>query len=246
MKQAFVTSALLATALAISSTSFASGQEQDKRTDKANQQGQSASAAQVPKGWRVRGSRPQDYEMGVTQTARHGGQASAFIKANPAPQPGFGTLMQDFKADAYRGKRVRLAGYVKTDNVEEWAGLWMRVDGEQGVTLSFDNMQDRHIKGVTDWQRYEIVLDVPTNSLLIAFGLMLSGKGQVWLDDLKLEEVDQKVPTTKPLPSDEDKKQMEEHRQQNQAEWERVRQLTIERLKTAPAQPVNLDFEQRG
>lgn len=40
-------------------------------------------------------------------------------------------------------------------------GLWFRVDGTTGKSLSFDNMQDRAVKGTTEWARYEIVLDVP-------------------------------------------------------------------------------------
>ena len=73
----------------------------------------------------------------------------------------------------------------------------MRVDGaKKDETLAFDNMQDRAIKGTTDWKKYEIVLDVPENSEMVAFGLLLSGKGQVWMDDLQFEVVGKDVPTT--------------------------------------------------
>ena len=39
--------------------------------------------------------------------------------------------MQTFKADAFRGERVRMSGYVRSKEVSDWAGLWMRVDGPQ-------------------------------------------------------------------------------------------------------------------
>jgi len=47
-----------------------------------------------------------------------------------APSTGFGTLMQDFRADHYQGKRVRFSAFVKTEAAQDWAGLWMRVDKE--------------------------------------------------------------------------------------------------------------------
>jgi len=80
--------------------------------------------------------------------------------------------------------------------VSDWAGLWLRVDGPKSEPLAFDNMQERAIKGDTDWTKYEIVLDVPDHAAEIAFGLLLSGKGQVWMDDLKFEVVGKDVPTT--------------------------------------------------
>jgi hypothetical protein len=104
--------------------------------------------------------------------------------------------MQTFKADAYRGQRVRLSGYVRSQDVGNWAGLWLRVDGSKNDVLSFDNMQDRAIKGTSDWQKCEIVLDVPEEAQEIAFGLLLAGRGQVWMDDLKFETVGKDIPTT--------------------------------------------------
>jgi hypothetical protein len=104
--------------------------------------------------------------------------------------------MQTFKADTFRGKRIRLSGFVKSEEVNDWAGLWMRIDGPAKEILGFDNMQSRSIKKTTDWKKYEIVLDVPELSQEIAFGMLLSGGGQVWMDDLKFEVVDKSVATT--------------------------------------------------
>ncbi len=60
----------------------------------------------------------------------------------------------------------------------------------------FDNMNDRPIKGQTDGTEYSLVVNVPENATGIAFGLMLSGKGQVWLVDLSFDEVDESVALT--------------------------------------------------
>jgi hypothetical protein len=149
-----------------------------------------------PKGWHPAGSHPKDYDMSIDRDLAHSGKASASLKSIVSKTGGFGTLMQTFQADAFRGKRVRMSGYVRSKEVSEWAGLWMRVDGSGTEMLAFDNMHERPIKKTTDWAKYEIVLDVPESSEAIAFGFLLNGEGQVWMDDLKFEVVDKTVATT--------------------------------------------------
>jgi hypothetical protein len=57
-------------------------------------------------------------------------------------------------------------------------------------------MQNRPIKGTTGWQRNEVVLEVPKDATRVAFGILLNGPGQVWLNSTKLEIVGSGVPTT--------------------------------------------------
>jgi hypothetical protein len=123
-----------------------------------------------------------------------GGLPSAYL-TSLAKGDGFGTLMQSFSASNYVGKRVRLRGWVKSQNVGDWAGLWMRVDKGREM-LTFDNMQDRAIKGDQPWSIYDVVLDVPAGATSINFGILLSGVGEVWLNDLSLEVVGDEMPLT--------------------------------------------------
>lgn len=151
--------------------------------------------AEAPKGWFIAGSKPAEYESGVDTAASYNGHASAFLKAKTPSVDGFGTLMQDFRAGHYLGKRVRFSAFVKAGGLQDWAGLWMRVDkGSQQLT--FDNMQDRAIKGTTNWQRYDVVLDVPADATGVFFGVLLSGSGEVWVNGAKFETVGPDVPTT--------------------------------------------------
>ena len=144
--------------------------------------------------WFLAGDHPQDYAYGIDPTLTLNGKASTYLKAGVAQPAGFGTLMQDFQGIEYRGQRLRMSGYAKAQAVEQWAGLWMRVDRPNSYTL--DNMQNRPIKGTRDWEKYEIVLDVPIDSFDIAFGILLQGKGQVWLSNVQFEVVGTDVPTT--------------------------------------------------
>ncbi len=79
--------------------------------------------------------------------------------------------MQSISAENYLDKRLRLSGFIKSKDVNGWSGMWMRIDGDNGKQLGFDNMQTRPIKGTTDWKQYEIVLDVPANSKTINYGV---------------------------------------------------------------------------
>jgi hypothetical protein len=151
--------------------------------------------AAAPKGWFVAGSKPTEYESGIDTVAAYNGHPSAYLKAKVSSVEGFGTLMQDFRADHYLGKRVRFSAFVKTERAQDWAGLWMRVDKES-KQLAFDNMQDRSIKRTTDWKQYVVVLDVPQNATGIFFGVLLSGTGTVWLSEAKFEIVGPNVLTT--------------------------------------------------
>ena len=151
----------------------------------------------LPTGWFKAGSKPQSYEMGIVKGVGQNSKSAATIKSIDKTIEGFGTLMQQSNPDNYLGKRVRMTGYVKSENVASWAGLWLRVDqsGSQ-LPLSFDNMVSRPIKGTTGWKKYEIVLDIPGNASLMAYGALLDGTGQVWFDNITFEIVDKSVQTT--------------------------------------------------
>lgn len=154
--------------------------------------------AQVPTGWQAVTDGSRDYTVAVDGARRAGGQgfAGATIKANVESPRGSAMLAQSIRADAYRGKRVRLSGYLKTIGVNEGtAVMFMRVDGD-GVVQTSDFMQNRPLMLTTDWTRAEIVLDVPTNAIGFTYGFMLGGSGQAWLDDVALEVVGDDVAVT--------------------------------------------------
>ncbi|HYV86887.1 MAG TPA: hypothetical protein VFB49_13320 [Patescibacteria group bacterium] len=158
----------------------------------------SSLATELPAGWIRAGSHPGEYDMGVDRTNRRAGRAIAFVKGKAAEFHGFGTLMQSATAGDYRGKRVRFSADVRSEKVQSgWAGLWFRIDGARpGETLGFDNMQDRPLLGTTGWKRVEIVLDVPESAVGMAFGILLTGDGEVWMDNLKFEVVQRDVTPT--------------------------------------------------
>ena len=106
----------------------------------------------------------------------------------------------------YDGKRISLSGYIKTENVAGYAGLWLRIDPQ----IAFDNMYKNGVTGTTDWKRCEIAVDMnPAKTQQIVLGGLLAGKGKMWLDDLKITIDGKDISDAKPyerkiLPAEKD------------------------------------------
>ena len=160
--------------------------------------------AAIPQGWLLAGSDRGAYEVQRDTATMHGGKASMRLASTRDPHPdkygqtGFGTAMQCIEPGDYLGKRIRYSGFVRARDVKNWAGLWMRVDGEGSPpkSIAFDNMEHRPILGTQDWKRFEVVLDVAREAKGVCFGILLCGTGSVWLSDVGFEVVPNTVPTT--------------------------------------------------
>jgi hypothetical protein len=151
--------------------------------------------AQSSNGWINAGSHPADYDMGIDDDNAFTGSSSGVIRSNKPDVQGFGTYMQMFDATEYRGKRLRLSAQVKSAKIQKWAGLWMRIDREK-KPVAFDNMQNRPITDTNDWTQHAIVLDVDPKATAVAFGILLTGRGTVWIDDVMFDIVGEDVPVT--------------------------------------------------
>jgi hypothetical protein len=200
------------------------------------------------KGWQILGE-SGCCDVYIDTTTRYSGEASGTIKSklfsNDIKRQTV-YLMQNIKADNYKGKRLRMSAFVKSENVER-AALWMRMDGEDMKVFNLDTMDNRPIKGTIDWQKYELVLDVPFETQQIVFGINLKGNGQVWIDDIKFEDTELSVPTTSiksPAEFEEGStKRIEQYKATNKEDYEKQLKAFLERNKTASLVPVNLDFE---
>jgi C-terminal processing protease CtpA/Prc len=114
----------------------------------------------------------------------HGGQRSARIERHPDSHNNFSTITKSIPMD-FSGATVELRGFLRTEDVSDFVGLWMREDGE-APSLAFDNMQARQLKGTTEWKEYSITLPVHPEAKQLFFGVLLVGTGKAWADDLQL------------------------------------------------------------
>jgi len=144
--------------------------------------------------WSLTGNNSNSYKVDLDNSIYQNGEKSSFLESTESIIEGFGTLMQTCSAEEYLGKKVKMSGFIKTENLSDWVGLWLRIDPLNSISSKyFDNMGNRPIKGTTNWTKYEIILDVPINSYSMNFGVILSGTGKVWLDNLSFEIIENSV-----------------------------------------------------
>ncbi|MBA2750746.1 MAG: sigma-70 family RNA polymerase sigma factor [Actinobacteria bacterium] len=148
------------------------------------------------KSWFLAGSHPNDYEHEVAEDETYEAKRVVRVRCTADDPSGFGTLMQMCDPGEYLERRVRFSGAARGTDVTGWAGLWFRVDGPGARMLAFDNMQERPIKGSTEWQRHDLVLDVVPEATALAYGVLLAGAGEVDVADFRFEVVGDDVPTT--------------------------------------------------
>jgi len=48
------------------------------------------------------------------------------------------------------------------------------------------------VHGTQGWAPFEQVIDIPTTTTMISFGISSQGKGTVWVDGFQIEVVDDK------------------------------------------------------
>jgi len=85
----------------------------------------------------------------------------------------------------FAGTTIEWRGFLRSEGVSDYLGLWMREDGDT-PGLAFDNMQQRQVKGTNDWMEYSITLPVHRDAKQLYFGVLIAGTGKVWADDLRL------------------------------------------------------------
>ena len=127
-----------------------------------------------------------NYLLSIDTTIKHSGKNSILI------QPSKGRTSDSFGCAAYsipayyEGKEIELRAYMKLLNVSEGPiGLMLRIDGSSG-SLGFDNMEGKKIMGTSDWKLYSVKLPYPEKAKTIFIGAILSGKGELWVDDFQL------------------------------------------------------------
>jgi C-terminal processing protease CtpA/Prc len=114
----------------------------------------------------------------------HGGRYSARIH-RPAGSEEQAATLGLVVPRTFAGEAIELRGWLRTEDVDGWAGLWLRQDGADG-TLLLDNMQSRALSGTTPWTPYSVTLRLEDGARRIALGALLVGEGTVWVDDLDL------------------------------------------------------------
>lgn len=146
--------------------------------------------------WVIAGSTPQNYRLGQDRNVFNNHWSFAIESRGDAKSDSVGALVQSIPADEYRGHRVRFSALLNAHKVAGGAGLWVRVDDEDGKALVVDDMPGRRIFGTQAWTHYDVVVDVPLGGRRIGYGVVLVGKGKVGIDAARIDTVGHEVAIT--------------------------------------------------
>ena len=137
----------------------------------------------LPENWFQWGS---GYNLSTDTITSNSGNNSVLIQPSKnRTSNSFGCVAYKIPA-IYEGEEIELRAYMKLQDVNDGPiGLVLRIDGPSSI-LQFDNMQEKNIQGTSDWILYSVKLPYPKNAKTIYIGALLSGTGQLWVDDFEL------------------------------------------------------------
>ncbi|VGO15939.1 hypothetical protein PDESU_04528 [Pontiella desulfatans] len=148
------------------------------------EQGAMAPSNPYPAMW---GGGGNGYEIAIDSKEKKNGNHTCRIRQTG--QGGFATITGTLEPKLLAGRKVRMSGYLKLDDVSNMAGLWLRAD-QDNKPAAFYNMADQQLKGSKDWKHYSFELIIPAGVDNINFGALMSGSGTLWIDDINIEFVD--------------------------------------------------------
>jgi C-terminal processing protease CtpA/Prc len=120
----------------------------------------------------------------VDDKEEHGGQRTVRLERKPDSTGAFSSVAKVIPVD-FAGSTLEWRGFLRTEDVSDFAGLWMREDKE-GASVEFDNMQARKLKGSTGWTAYSITLPLHPGAQQVVVGALMSGTGKAWVANLEL------------------------------------------------------------
>lgn len=151
--------------------------------------------------WFLSGGARAEYALEQVTSPVHGGAKALALRPTVKSPRGYGVAMQAFDAKPWRGKRVRIAAFIRTSQVTARGDFWARAQGndspDDGPGLSSATTP---LPPTTDWARFELVFEVPDDARDVQFGAGIQGPGQLWLDDVRVEVVPRSVPLAPALP----------------------------------------------
>lgn len=154
-------------------------------------EGRNPERAELPADWAAGGP---GYDVSLDSVVVRSGGLS--LRMSKVASGTLANAAQSLDADVFRGQRVVLSGYIRTQRVDTgYAGLWLRLDAADGEMLFLDNMADSGPRGTTDWARFEVAGVVDADVDRVVFGALLPGSGTAWFDDLSLESAPPSPPS---------------------------------------------------
>jgi erythromycin esterase len=106
-------------------------------------------------------------------------------QGEPTPNP-LGMTNQALDATSFRGKKVRLRGWIRTDGLAK-GGYWLRVECASGPGF-YESTRLRPVTS-TEWTEVTIEGAVAEDAVNLVFGCGIQGLGTAWFDGIRVEAI---------------------------------------------------------
>jgi hypothetical protein len=136
--------------------------------------------APLPPGWKWTSARADTANCKAFQ-----GERPTWISRRPvslrctSSDPGFAAVRYAWPVETYRGKQVTLSAQVKLNDVKDNARLWIRADREGQYGAALNMMENRPLKGNSEWVTVNTELVVPEDATVLMTGAILFGSGTI-------------------------------------------------------------------
>jgi len=141
---------------------------------------------------KIKSAEEEGFKVIMDSNISHSGKYSLLIKSLQGGRGGSAREdclpCIDSLVNLFHGKVVTYSGWIKTEHVSRWAGLWLRLDADHKV-LYFNNMYDSAISGTRDWKKYSFTFSFSDSAKDFDFGVIMGDttEGKAWFDDLSLD-----------------------------------------------------------
>ncbi len=133
-----------------------------------------------PSGWTV--SPPGEGTLAETMTegCPEGSKCGRLVRKDAGA--GYSAMIEVVRADAYRGKRIRLRGTLRMANGTGRAILYLQVNRSGSEHTSLTGQA-----AGSAWRRDELLADVPKDAETLQLGLVVTGAAEGWIDAVEVQ-----------------------------------------------------------
>jgi RNA polymerase sigma factor (sigma-70 family) len=150
--------------------------------------------AKEDKGWEFISDTPEEYVAAMDAQVEHDGHPTMRISSDSAERTSTGKYArEDTSIGQYLGHRIRVTAWIKAQGVSSDGGIRIKVNDADGNVIADDGQRlHRPVRGTMDWKVYTAFANIPAAAVKIQWGVMLNGRGSVWVDvdSAKLEIAD--------------------------------------------------------
>ncbi len=142
-------------------------------------------------GWNAYASHQDtQFSAGVDVDELFSARDVACIEVVSGRESGYVHLQQFLDYQLYRGKKIKLTGFVKTEDVSGSGRMWASVSNTKNRVSSTAYFK-LALNDTKDWTRFEMVINVRNDAYFVQTGATLCGTGKVWYTVPEVEVLDE-------------------------------------------------------